>query len=96
MANTTDWYPQSKYRKSEGFGLWEHRGKVAVAGIGISPTARRRDGNLETSLGALQIIAIQKALDEAGITVDDVDGVVACPQGMGDAWPPLLRPTLRR
>src|SRR5207244_10799548 len=86
MANPTDWFPQQRYRKADGLGAWEHRGKVAVAGMGVSDCARRWDGNLSTALGALQIQAIQRCLDEAGITVDQVDGVVACPTGMGDNW----------
>jgi len=81
-------FPESRYRKNEGLGIWEHRGKVAIAGIGNSPSVRRWDGSLETSLGAWTILAAQKALDEAGISIDDVDGVVSCPVGMGDSWGP--------
>ncbi|MCX6023965.1 MAG: hypothetical protein NTZ05_19985, partial [Chloroflexi bacterium] len=88
MANPTGWYPQSKYRKNEGLGLWEHRGKVAFVGLGHSPTSRRWDEKIENSVGAWQIIAVQKALEDAGLTIDDIDGVVSCPQGMGDAWGP--------
>ncbi len=84
----TDWFPTARYRSKEGLGLWEHRGKVAVVGLGNSPTARRWDEDLENSVGAWTILAAQKALDEAGISRDDVDGVVACPQGMGDVWAP--------
>ena len=84
----TQMAPASVYRRDEGLGVWEHRGKVAVAGYGQAPTARRWDGSLETSLGAWQILAVQKCLDDAGITIDDIDGVVACPQGMGDVWAP--------
>ena len=80
--------PDSIYRRKEGLGVWEHRGKVAVAGIGQAPTARRWDGTLETSLGAWQILAVQRCLEDAGISPDDVDGVVACPGGMGDVWKP--------
>ena len=40
-------------KNQENPGVWEHRGKVAVAGVGHSPTDRRWDGEtLETSLGA--------------------------------------------
>ena len=80
--------PESAYRTNEGLGVWEHRGKVAVTGIGHAPTYRRWDETLETSTGALTLIAIQKCLDDAGITIDDVDGVVTCPVGMGDVWAP--------
>ncbi|MBM2826854.1 MAG: hypothetical protein HW403_918 [Dehalococcoidia bacterium] len=80
--------PASVYRSKEGLGLWEHRGKVAVAGIGQGPVARRWEETIETSLGAWQILAIEKCLNDAGISKDDIDGVVSCPQGMGDAWKP--------
>ncbi|MBI2855978.1 MAG: thiolase family protein [Chloroflexi bacterium] len=76
------------YRSREGLGVWEHRGKVAVAGIGHSPTARRWDEKAETSVGAWQILAVQRCLEDAGITIDDVDGVVASPVGMGEPWSP--------
>ncbi|MCH7705706.1 MAG: hypothetical protein IIB33_01500 [Chloroflexi bacterium] len=84
----TGMFPTARYRSKEGLGVWEHRGKVAIVGVGNSPTARRWDENLETSVGAWTIIAAQKALDDAGISKDDVDGVIACPQGMGDTWAP--------
>ena len=80
--------PASVYRRDEGLGVWEHRGKVAVVGIGHSPTYRRWDEKLETSVGALSLIAVQKCLEDAGVSVDDVDGVVTCPLGMGDVWAP--------
>lgn len=83
---STEMFPESRYRKTEGLGVWEHRGKVAIVGLGNSPTSRRWDGTLETSLGAWTMLAAQKALDEAGITVDDVDGVISCDKGMGDDW----------
>lgn len=37
--------PASMYRTREGTGLWEHRGKVAVAGIGQAPVMRRWDNH---------------------------------------------------
>ena len=55
--------PASMYRTKEDLGVWEHRGKVAVVGIGHSPTFRRWDERLETSVGYLTIQAIQKALE---------------------------------
>ena len=63
-------------------------GKVAIAGVGHSPAVRRWDGDLETSLGAYAMIAAKNALDDAGITADDVDGIVASPT----AWGPGGRP----
>ena len=83
----TEYWPNSRLRTKAGLGVWEHRGKVAVAGIGFAPTMRRWDGtDLSNAVGALTIVAAQKALDDAGITKDQIDGVVACPIGMGDAW----------
>ena len=85
----TEYWPNSRLRTKTGLGVWEHRGKVAVAGIGFAPTMRRWDGtDLSTSVGALTMIAAQKALDDAGIPKGEIDGVVACPIGMGDAWGP--------
>jgi acetyl-CoA acetyltransferase len=50
---------------------------------------RHWDGiDLSNSVGALSILAAQKALDDAGISKDEVDGVVTCPVGMGDTWAP--------
>ena len=84
----TSWAPPSIYRTKEGLGVWEHRGKVAAVGIGHSPADRRWDERLETSVGAYAKIAVQKALDDAGVSPDDVDGVVCVPQGLGDVWAP--------
>ena len=69
--------PASMYRTKEDLGVWEHRGKVAVVGIGHSPTFRRWDERLETSVGYLTIQAIQKALEDAGVKPEEVDGVVS-------------------
>jgi len=80
--------PESMYRSTEGLGVWEHRGKVAVAGIGSSPTSRRWDETVDNSVAAWQILAVEKCLEDAGITKDEIDGVVACPQGMGEPWTP--------
>lgn len=84
--------PDSMYRSKEGLGVWEHRGKVVVVGIGHAPTARRWDGRVETSVGAWQILAIQRCLDDAGVSPDKVDGIVACPDGTGDPWAPRKIP----
>ena len=80
--------PSPTFRETKGLGTWEHRGKVAIVGVGHSPADRRWDGNLETSLGAYATIAAQRALDDAGITVDEVDGIVSSPHGMGAKWAP--------
>ena len=66
-------------RDKDGLGVWEHRGKVAVAGVGHSPVDRRWDGvSMDQTLGAYSILACQKAMDEAGVTPDQIDGVICC------------------
>ncbi len=76
------------YRSNEGLGVWEHRGKVAVVGIGMSPTARRWDETVGTSVAAWSILAARRALEDAGVSPDQVDGVVTCPSGLGESWAP--------
>src|ERR1700719_2196550 len=66
-------------RDKDGLGVWEHRGKVAVAGVEHSPVARRWDEvSMDQTLGAYSILACRKAMDEAGVTADQVDGVICC------------------
>src|SRR5256714_230976 len=66
-------------RDKDGLGVWEHRGKVAVAGVGHSPVDRRWDGvSMDQTLGAYSILACRKAMDEAGVTPDQIDGVICC------------------
>src|SRR5260370_12802794 len=66
-------------RDKDGLGVWEHRGKVAVAGVGHSPVDRRWDGvSMDKTLGAYSILACRKAMDEAGVTPDPIDGVICC------------------
>ena len=66
-------------RDKDGLGVWEHRGKVAVAGFGHSPVDRRWDGvSMDKTLGAYSILACQKAMDDAGVTPDQIDGVICC------------------
>ena len=72
--------PHSWFRNREGMGIWEGRGKVAATGVGVSPTARRWDEKPETSMGAMTIIAIRKAIEDAGISPDQVDGLVLTPE----------------
>ena len=72
--------PHSWHRNREGLGIWEGRGKVVATGVGTSPTARRWDEKPETSLGALTIIAIRKAIEDAGISPDEIDGIVLTPE----------------
>ena len=68
--------PASMYRPDEGAGLWEHRGKVAAVGIGHSPTSRRWDGRPETSVGAISLIALRRAIADAGVSPAEIDGLV--------------------
>jgi acetyl-CoA acetyltransferase len=80
--------PTSMYRNDEGLGIWEHRGKVAAVGIGHSPTTRRWDGKPETSVGALTILALRRAIEDAGVSPDQVDGLVVVPvTTTGAHWP---------
>lgn len=83
-----DFFPASMYRTQEGLGVWEHRGKVAAVGIGHAPTWRRWDGRPETTVGALAILAIRKAMEDAGVTPDQIDGLAMAPETTtGSYWP---------
>lgn len=76
------------FRTDEGLGVWEHRGKVAAVGVGHSPTARRWDGSADSSLGAWMILAIRKAIADAGIAPSDIDGLVLTrDSATGSDWP---------
>ena len=80
--------PSSMYRATEGLGVWEHRGKVVAVGIGVSPTARRWDETTDTSLGAWSILALRRAMEDAGVNPDQVDGLVmAQDTSTGSPWP---------
>src|ERR1043166_8409430 len=83
MDSQTGWQ-----RNREGLGIWEHRGKVAVAGVGHSPVDRRWDENLEHSLGAYSLLAAKRAIDDAGISLDEIDGVISTSGALGDSWAP--------
>ncbi len=76
---TTENAPESMYRNDDGMGLWEHRGKVAAVGVGHSPTFRRWDGKAETSVGALTILALRRAIEDASVAPDQIDGLVVVP-----------------
>ena len=76
---TTQNAPASMYRATEGLGIWEHRGKVAAVGIGHSPTSRRWDGRPETTVGANSILALRRAIEDAGVSPNQVDGLVLVP-----------------
>ena len=86
---TTENAPASMYRATEGLGVWEHKGKVAAVGIGHSPTVRRWDGKPENSVGANSILALRKAIEDAGVDPADIDGLVLDPvTTTGAHWPP--------
>ena len=74
-------------RNRDGLGIWAHRGKVAIAGYGYSPLDRRWDGvSMDRTLGAFQVIAMQKAIEDAGLKPEDIDGLMVCPEPAGDTW----------
>ena len=83
-------------RDREGLGVWEHRGQVAVAGLGHSPVDRRWDGtSMDQTLGAYSILACQRAMDDAGVTAEEIDGVICCQShiaggsgGAASTWAP--------
>ena len=89
---TTQTPPASMYRTTEGLGVWEHRGKVAAVGVGHSPTARRWDGRPETSVGAWSLQALRKAIADAGVAPDQIDGLVVVPETTTGAYWPKGRP----
>jgi len=89
---TTQNAPASMYRSREGLGIWEHRGTVAAVGVGHSPTARRWDGKPETSVGAWSILALRRAIEDAGVSPDQVDGLVLIPVTTTGAFWPEGRP----
>ena len=70
-------------RNRSGLGVWPHQGKVAIAGWSQSPVDRRWDGvNMDRTLGAYAILAVKRALEDAGIKPEDVDGLLCCPENM--------------
>ena len=73
---STENAPESMYRSREGLGVWEHRGEVAAVGIGHGPTSRRWDGKADTSVGAISLLALRKAIEDAGVNPADIDGLV--------------------
>ena len=64
------------YRTADNPGVWPHRGQVAAVGIGHSPTLRRWDGDPHKAIGAWAILAIRKAIEDAGVAPGQVDGLV--------------------
>ncbi|MDA1096297.1 MAG: thiolase family protein [Chloroflexi bacterium] len=82
-------------RSRDPVGIWEHRGKVALAGRGHSATDRRWDGeSLDQTLGVHVMDAARLAMEDAGISPDEVDGIVTSAGGqpggapLSDVWAP--------
>jgi len=77
-------------RDKEGMGIWEHRGKVAVVGWGQSYIQRRWDGEgLERSCGGLSREAILKAVADAGLGLDQIDGLLTSKETRAEqTWAP--------
>ena len=71
-------------------GLWEHRGKVAVVGWGQSHIDRRFDGvTLDRSCGGLTKEACLKAISDAGLSLDDIDGLITSAETRAEqTWAP--------
>jgi acetyl-CoA acetyltransferase len=64
-------------RNRRGLGTYQHRGKVAIVGWGQSYIDRRWDGqDMTKTSGAKSMEAIAMAIEDAGITMDDVDGLI--------------------
>ena len=72
--------------------MWEHRGKVAFAGVGHAEVYRRWDETIETSSGALALTAATRALLDCGLRPQDVDGVFSAPGPLGGPWAPRAMP----
>ena len=77
-------------RDKEGMGLWEHRGKVAVVGWGQSYIQRRWDVvDLERSCGGTSKESILKAISDAGIGLDEIDGLMTSKETRAEqTWAP--------
>ena len=70
-------------RDQQGLGVWPHQGKVAITGWAMSPVDRRWDGmSMDRTLGAFCILAAQRALEDAGVKPEEVDGLLQCPNNM--------------
>jgi len=73
--------------------MWEHRGKVAFAGVGHAEVSRRWDEDVESSIGALAIRAATRAIEDCGLKLEDIDGIFSSPGPLGGAWAPRDVPT---
>ena len=59
--------------------------KVAIVGVGHSIVGRR----LERPIGALAVDASLQAIEDAGLTVKDIDGLATFPSGPGPGVGPV-------
>src|SRR5215510_9264747 len=60
-------------RDKDGLGVWEHRGKVAVAGYGHSPLYRRWAGpSMYKILGSYLILVCQTVIVDGLFTQDKI------------------------
>jgi acetyl-CoA acetyltransferase len=86
--------PPDFYRTKEGLGIWKGKGNVVAVGIGVSPTTRRWDWNPETSVGSWSIIALRRAMEDAGVKPEEVDGLVMAQDTTTGyfPWPPGFPP----
>ena len=76
------------FRAEDDLGVWPHRGRVAAVGVGHSPTLRRWDGDPQKSIGAWSILAIRRAIEDAGVAPGQVDGLVIVDSTTtGAFWP---------
>ncbi len=87
-------YPSAAglFRMTDNPGVWPHRGQVAAVGVGHSPTLRRWDGDPSKSIGAWAILAIRKAIEDAGVAPAEVDGIVFDAGTTTGAWWPEGEP----
>jgi len=85
MVSDTGWM-----RNREGMGVWEHRGKVAIVGWGQSHMDRRWDGvTMDRSCGGLTKEACLKAIADAGLSLDDIDGLITSAETRAEqTWAP--------
>ncbi len=76
------------FRAADDQGVWPYRGQVAAVGIGHSPTLRRWDGDPQKSIGAWSLLAVRRAIEDAGVAPDQVDGLVIVDSTTtGAFWP---------
>jgi len=76
MAPEVKEMPADWFRTEEGIGVWEGRAKTVAVGVGVSPTDRRWDSDTQTSLGSYALIAARRAIEDAGVAPDQIDGLV--------------------